>query len=356
MINKCVDWFFRFIQPVELKNLNILLGKYKQVSAQDFSNMKKIFSDENFSTGYQQMSGKNTPSLKAFYHLIDELKLIQEEQISRLNNGKKALDLSDLPQISLSISVFISMLDVAISMNNSEIEKSKLMKAKTVMIDMRDSSFAFNNQLGVDKLFPTTVIDDINSLFLEPKNDFEVKIKTSVNTGTVRRGIKNTKNRNNIPNDGFLSADEERNYRSKADWQGIDTNETNGAFMKGFRRIILQTPDKKHEITSGATLDLSPLGDDLTKKQVAQIFYFIFIYARGGIVPKKDENNRPELSEDQRNFLEYMDLSDDQKTNLITIVDDFNLNLSNAITLALISLGHKQASSEVIEEIVIEEI
>lgn len=237
-------------------------------------------------------------------------------------------------------------------MNDNEIEKSILIKAKTVLVDMRDSSFSFNSQLGVDKLFPTAIIEDINSLFREPKNNFEVKIKTSVNTTVVKRGIKNTKkNRNNILNDGFLPADSERNYRSKADWSDVVINESNGAFKKGFRRITLQAADKKQEITSGATLDLSPLGDDLTKMQVAQIFYFTFIYAKDGIVPKRDENNRPILSVDQKNFLEYMDLSDDQKTHLISIVDDFNLNLSNAITLALISLGHKQAFSEVIEEI-----
>lgn len=79
LVNKCVDWFFELFQPAELKNLNSLLGKYKQISHQDFLQIKKVFSDENFSQSYQELSMDEKPSLKAFYTLVEELKLIQEE-------------------------------------------------------------------------------------------------------------------------------------------------------------------------------------------------------------------------------------------------------------------------------------
>lgn len=375
---------FKDQQPINhnLERLNLLLGKYQHISEEDLHTIQDLFSDPIFIKTLKKNSSKFDceQPIAIFNQLIEQLSIIRNEQLKKLKQGQNSLKEHDFIKnqdeflIQNSFNKISSLINttgsLASSYQNDALEAKKnsetgkaesyeeaaniLFKMQKIFVALRDSSLVSNNQLAIDNLYTPEMLEKIKQQF-SPHDSFENKILSQTDSGAVSRMS------NNLivddMHDGFLKPDLQRNYWSKAEWQDIKYNKDK-AFVRGFRKVIIQTPDKKHQIESGALLDLSPLGD-LNEKEVALIFFYITRYAESSKIPSKDEKGNPvfledeELTNDLNKTMSKLVFDHEQRLELINIVENFNQKLMNATTLAIISIGHKENEpiSNNIEEI-----
>jgi hypothetical protein len=336
------------VHGITLKKVNSIIGEYQAISKEDLEELHSLLTEPLILENFQALSTSGQSPIDVLENLLTQLEIIRTKQIQKLQQCENYLQDNESIIVNktdyIIIDVFTdiqqlhSVLLQIIGEKNNKSLVARSEKAAKIISALRDSALPRNTQMFNDNIYPPTLIQTVEDIKKVEKLEESIKFSP-----TVSRRIK--------ASGWYVKPDLHKNYYAKADWKSISINKKEKTFVRGFRRIVLQD-ENGHRVESGASLDLSPLGIQFSKKQEALIFHYIAQYVKDGYIYTKDENGDirkldgsidENLNERLNQIIEKIGLDENQKTQFIDIVNEFNTKLSNAIVLAKISFGHKQA-------------
>lgn len=338
-IGECVNNIMRVLKHGWIfKKMDDLSGEYQKASPRNIVFFKKVLNAPGFKTALGLQ--KSTPT-NHFNHLLNELAELRDCQLKSILRGRNALNLHDKLPSGRSIQDILRKAEhfiIALKMfksklnENSHGQMNEIINHMSVLIE---NALPRNTQVISDCLYPQCVL---RSKSFQSQN-------STIGRSLAGR-IEASKEEGHLK--GFSNRDSS-NLLQRTGWRGVQVkkdSEGNDIFVKGFYNISLQTPDG-HEASSGAELDLSPLGS-LTEEQVKQIFDLATtllsgrfeLLGRRALSKDNDDKRRILLTKVERQIKD-LHLSDAKVKKLREIVSDFSYKITSATTLTLLTVGHK---------------
>ena len=341
-IGECMNKIMRIIKHgFVFEKMNDLVGEYQTITPRHMIFFKKILELPEFKVALGLKKSEHPGN--HFNHLLDDLTSLRDRQLELILAGRHALNLRDtLPSGILVESILLKGEGFIMALKMLKVQldadmHDQMNEMINLMANLIENASPRNTQAISDCLYPQCVLHSED--FKAPSATIERSLADRAEASKKEGHLK-----------GFINRGSS-NLLEKAYWQAVKVEKDiyeNDVFVKGFYSFSMQTPDG-HESTSGAELDLSPLGH-LSQGQVKKIFDLTTTLLSGRFellsgdvasLTKDERAKRLILLQKVESSIADLHLSDQKVRKLRQIVSDFSYKMTSAMTLALLTVGHK---------------